>query len=93
MDVRRIWFLDSSLISIVRDLAAKGHIANVQVISFTYHLGRLYPIHLCSVRRGLVSHDSRVLSSVPGGTITQTNAVILHEPKQVPVMPISDQVP
>ena len=27
------------------DLAAKGHIANVQVISFTYRLGRWYPIH------------------------------------------------
>jgi len=60
------------------DLAAKGHIANVQVRDL-----RTIDIHgysTASVCRGLVPHDTRVLQRVPSRTVTQTDAFILHEP-------------
>lgn len=43
-----------------QDLAAKGHIANVQVrFSFNFPLLSLDPFLVC---RGLVPYDSRILS-------------------------------
>ena len=60
------------------DLAAKGHIANVQVRD-----ARIVNIHgysAASVCRGLVPHDTRVLQRVSPRAITETDALILHEP-------------
>ena len=59
------------------DLAAKGHIANVQVRDLTMEIPGYSTASVC---RGLVPHDARVLQGVPSRAITQTDAPILHEP-------------
>jgi len=64
-----------------RDLAVKGHIANVQVLltrslPHCFHLMTL----LVLVCWGVVSYDSRILSPVPPGTVPKADAPILHEP-------------
>jgi hypothetical protein len=72
------------------DLAAKGHIANVQVrIRFD---ARLYLLNRDLVCRGLVSHDSRVLSRVSPGAVPKAHAPLLHEPKEVPGLPVPHPV-
>lgn len=60
------------------DLAAKGHIANVQVRDL--RTMDILSYSTSSVCRSLVPHDARVLQGVPSRAITQTDAPILHEP-------------
>lgn len=73
------------------DLAAKGHIANVQVRNLMIVCMPGYSINL--VCRGLVSHDARVLQGVSSGAIAQTDALILHEPEEIPSLSVPHQVP
>lgn len=81
------------------DLAAKGHIANVQVCLCLLLIKYVLPLtdhRECRtdvVRRSVVPHDSGVLSGVPSRTVEETNAPLLHEPKEVPSVPVPHQVP
>lgn len=83
------------------DLAAKGHIANVQVslslqwtefqfvcgtAIFTDAMGR------STVRGSMVSHDSRVLPRIPSRTVPEADVVVLYEPEEVPGLPVPYQV-
>lgn len=67
------------------DLAAKGHIANVQVSIVAYPRIRWCLMLVYNVvRRSLVSNDAGVLWRVPQRTEPQTDASLLHEPAEVP---------
>ncbi|KAG8776641.1 transcription factor TFIIH complex ERCC-3 subunit [Serendipita sp. 397] len=76
------------------DLAKKGHIANVQVrlLSFSCVLpswdDSTYPFN--SVCRGLVPDDIGILCRVSQTRQSQKDAVVLHEPGEVPGMPVLD---
>lgn len=73
------------------DLAAKGHIANVQV-GFIFVLD-LMPIGLSLVRRGLVPYDSRILQGVSPGAISEAHVTLLYESEKIPGVPIPYQIP
>lgn len=74
------------------DLAAKGHIANVQVKSLS--LVTVLPLRVLrfAVRRGLVPNDNRILSRVLAGGAPQANAVILYESTEVSSLSILDKI-
>lgn len=75
------------------DLAAKGHIANVQVEDSNLSFFHSYKIsQQLTVRGGLVSDDARVLSRVLTGADEEAHASLLHEPEEVPGLPIFNQV-
>lgn len=73
------------------DLAAKGHIANVQVRGM--RTVKILDYSVASVCRGMVPYDTRVLQRVSSRAITQTDAFILHEPQEIPSLSVFDQVP
>lgn len=84
------------------DLAAKGHIANVQVSlslvdrrnlnSRAVPGSSLMPLDLQTVRGGVVSHDSGILPRIPARAIQEADAVVLHEPEEIPGLPVPYQV-
>lgn len=61
------------------DLAAKGHIANVQVRRWCYRIRGARLTCERPVCGGLVSDDARVLPRVSPGTIPKADASVLHE--------------
>jgi len=74
------------------DLAAKGHIANVQV-RLSYLIICEYRIPYCMiVRRGMVPHDTRILPGILARAVAKAHALVLHEPQQVPSVSIPHQV-
>jgi hypothetical protein len=77
--------------NILRDLAAKGHIANVQVRLRSRIPPSIFISHL--VRGGVVSDDTRVLPPVFENPKSQADATLLYEPEQVPSVPVPHQVP
>lgn len=70
------------------DLAAKGHIANVQVGEFVIKWTKLTPGKF-QVRRSLVSHDPRILPGIFARAFPEADALVLHEPEEIPVVPVS----
>lgn len=84
------------------DLAAKGHIANVQVsLSLQwkeFHFARAVPrssltaLDVQTVRGSVVPHDSGILPGIPARTVPEADAVILYEPEEVPGLPVPYQV-
>lgn len=72
------------------DLAANGHIANVQVSkSPALSCGVLTTAAVC---RSLVSDDSRVLPGIFTGEIKEANAAVLHESEEVSSLSIPDSI-
>lgn len=72
------------------ELAAKGHIANVQVRppSFPVIVPSLSILSVLIVCRGLVPNDNRILSRVLTRTAAQANSVVLYESTEGSSLPI-----
>ena len=84
------------------DLAAKGHIANVQVslslqlTEFQFTRGTAIftdGIGCSTVCGGVVPHDSGILPRIPARTVPEADVVVLYEPEEVPGLPVPYQVP
>ena len=84
------------------DLAAKGHIANVQV-SLSLVSGRnlnsravpgspLMPLDVQTVCGSVVPYDSGILPRIPARAIPEADAAVLHEPEEIPGLPVPYQV-
>lgn len=74
------------------DLAAKGHIATVQVSQFIARPCIRPSAMYLAVRGSLVPDDTRVLSRVSPTQHPLQNAALVYEPEEVPGLPILDQL-
>lgn len=77
-----------------QDLAAKGHIANVQVCLLCFVLDdrRIQKFDLEIVCRSLVSNDSRILQRISSRTNKEAHASLLHESTEISSLSISHSI-
>jgi hypothetical protein len=72
------------------DLAKKGHIANVQVS--TSDMERGCDLKNFSVRRSMVPDDFGILCRISQARYAQKDALVLHEPREIPGVPVFDRL-